>query len=146
MEFTQSRFQDVFSRSYELICHIGGYLLFGVALSFFISSRDVPTDLILGAILSAIATVCYFLFINRNGSKSITFGENTFTYRDHQTYTEFSWNDFQGYKISKALPQKLIIQDNIYGDTKISYYAFSSHQRKAIFDLLDKKAAEIDVN
>ncbi len=139
MEFIQSRFQDVFSRFYEMICHAIWYLVAVITFSVIFSSEiDFFSYLIISFVFTLCST-CYLLYAHKNGSKVIQLTDDKFMYKDHRTVTEFVWEDFQGYKITKTMPYQVIIKDRIYGKTQFSYYAFSPKQRQEIFEILQSK-------
>ena len=141
MEFIQSRYQDVFSRFYEMVCQTVLYLVFAIIFSFLFSTDiEVYNYIVISLVFTALS-VCYLLYVHRNGSKVIRLEEDKFFYKDNQTVTEFNWEDFQGYKISKTIPYQVILKDKIYGNTRFSYYAFSSKQRKKIFEVLQSKCS-----
>ena len=144
MEFSQSRFQDVFSRIYEAVFN-GVWYLVGIILTLYLFS-DVEgffRTQLLGVIFSTIISVGiigYLLLKYKNGSKQLCLNEDKFVYRDGQKVTEFAWQEYQGYKITRIPPYRVIVRDNIYDNTSFSYYAFSSQQRQQIFKILDTKS------
>lgn len=144
MEFSQSRFQDVFSRIYEAVFN-GVWYLVGIILTLYLFS-DVEgffRTQLLGVIFSTIISVGiigYLLLKYKNGSKQLCLNEDKFVYRDGQKVTEFAWQEYQGYKITRIPPYRVIVKDNIYNNTRFSYYAFSPQQRQQIFKILDTKS------
>lgn len=147
MEFSQSRFQDVFSRIYEAVFNGIGYFV-GIVLTLYLFSdvEGIFRTQLLGVIFSTIisvSTIGYLLFKYKNGSKQLCLNEDKFVYRDGQKVTEFAWQEYQGYKISRFPPYQVIIKDNIYDKTRFSYYAFSPQQRQQIFAILDIKSQAV---
>ena len=144
MEFSQSRFQDVFSRIYEAIFD-GVWYFVGIILAAYLFSGEESlfSNQLLGFIFSMIISVGiigYLLLKYKNGSKQLCLNEDKFVYRDGQKVTEFAWQEYQGYKISRFPPYQVIIKDTIYDNTRFSYYAFSPQQRQQIFKILDTKS------
>ena len=141
MEFIQSRFQDVFSRFYEMICHIFWYVILALILSFFFSTEVNYFSYIVIFLVFTVCSILYLFFIHRNTSKVIRISDDKFYYRNINTVTEFSWDDYQGYEIYKTIPYQVIIKNRVYCDIRFSYYAFSPEQRKQIFNVLHNKSA-----
>ena len=138
MKFVQSRFQDYFSRCYEAICFLGWYLIVAVTLKLLFSyDMGFTKDAALVAFFT-IATLIYLKFKHQSGSQLLEFIDGKIIYKFQNLVTEIEPNDYQGYKVTKLLPYQVVIHNKIYGKTKFSYYAFSSAQRKQIFELLDK--------
>lgn len=138
VKFIQSRFQDYFSRCYEALCFFGWYLLVAATLKLLFSYEvDFTKDVAILGILTA-ATLIYLKFKYKNGSQYIEFIDGKIIYGDKNLVTEIKPNDYQGYKVTKLLPQQVVIHNKVYGKTKFSYYAFSSAQRKQIFEQLDQ--------
>lgn len=147
MEFSQSRFQDVFSRIYEAVFNGIGYLVGIVLYLYLFTDKPLWTDSdSFGALFYAvilIGPICYLLLKYKNGSKQLCLNQDKFVYRDGQKVTEFAWQEYQGYKISRLPPYQVIIKDNIYDNTRFSYYAFSPQQRQQIFAILDTKSQAV---
>ena len=144
MEFSQSRFQDVFSRIYEAVFD-GSWCFVGIVLAAYLFSdvEGIFRNQLLGLIFSMIISVGiigYLLLKYKNGSKQLCLNEDKFVYRDGQKVTEFAWQEYQGYSITRVPPYRVIIKDNIYDNTRFSYYAFSPQQRQQIFAILDTKS------
>ncbi len=144
MEFSQSRFQDVFSRIYEAVFD-GAWCFVGIVLAAYLFSdvEGIFRNQLLGLIFSMIISVGiigYLLLKYKNGSKQLCLNEDKFVYRDGQKVTEFAWQEYQGYSITRVPPYRVIIKDNIYDNTRFSYYAFSPQQRQQIFAILDTKS------
>ena len=144
MEFSQSRFQDVFSRIYETIFD-GVWCFVGIVLAAYLFSdvEGIFRNQLLGLIFSMIISVGiigYLLLKYKNGSKQLCLNEDKFVYRDGQKVTEFAWQEYQGYSITRVPPYRVIIKDNIYDNTRFSYYAFSPQQRQQFFAILDTKS------
>jgi len=116
------------------------YVIFAVGFSYIFSSEiDFLTYFMLSAVFTA-CSVCYFIFVYKDASKVIRIDDEKFVLVDYKTVTEINWDDFQGYKVSKTIPYKVIIKSRVYGtNTRFSYYAFSSKQRKRIFEILNRK-------
>ena len=140
MEFIQSRFQNVFSRFYEMLCGMLWYVVFALVFSYFFSSDlNLLTSFIITVVFT-FCSVCYFVFVYKDASKLIRVNDAKFVLVDYKTVTEINWEDFQGYKISKTIPYQVIIKSKVYGtNTRFSYYAFSSKQRKQLFEVLQSK-------
>ncbi len=140
MEFIQSRFQDIFSRFYELICHIFWYAILVLILSLIFSSEFNYFSYIAISLAFTVCSILYLFFIHRNTSKVIRIDDDKFYYKNFNTVTEFSWDDYLGYEIYKTIPSQVIIKNRVYCDIHFSYYAFSSEQRKQIFKILHDKS------
>lgn len=144
MEFIQSRFQDVFSRLYEMVCHVIWYIIFAVVFSLaFKAEIDFFSSLIIILIIT-LAPILYLLLTQQGGTKVIRISDDKFVYSDANTVSEFSWDNFQGFKVSKTQPYQVIIKNNVHGKTRFGYYAFSSKQRKEIFDALQSKEYKVE--
>lgn len=138
MKFNQSRFQDYFSRCYEALLYL---VYFCVAAYVLKSVLSVDIGLVQGVIVSLLITVTTLIFIKINfksGSQSLEITDEKIIYMDDQYSTTIERKDYEGYKITKFFPHRVVIQNKVYGETSFSYYAFSSSQRKQIFTLLDK--------
>ncbi|MCK8044385.1 hypothetical protein MSG37_05775 [Shewanella sp. 1CM18E] len=138
MRFVQSRFQDYFSRCYEAICFLGWYLLVFITLKLLFSYDVGFTQNVVFSVLFIIGTLVYFKFKHKSGSQYLEFINGKVIYRFQDVVAEIEPNDYQGYKITKLLPYKVVIYNKVYGKTKFSYYAFSLEQRRKIFKLLDE--------
>ncbi len=147
MEFVQSRFQDVFSRFYEAIFDGIGYLVGVVLYLYLFTDKPLWTDSdSFGALFYAVISIgpiCYLLYKYKDGAKRLCLNEDTFSYRDGEKVTEFAWQEYQGYKITRIPPYRVIVRDNIYDNTSFSYYAFSPQQRQQIFAILDTKSQAV---
>lgn len=139
MEFNQSRFQDIFSRLYETIFSVIGCLFFVLLISFVFSTNIAVWDYVIFSLVLPFVWAGYLLYKYKNGSKVLRLDAKTFYYRDIDTVSEFAWGEFQGYSVSRFWPYQIIINNDRYGKTVLSYYAFSAKQRTAIFDILDSK-------
>lgn len=137
MKFTQSRFQDYFSRCYEALCYFGWYLIMSIMIKMLLS-KDIGLfkDMLLFAVIT-IGTLVYLKFKHKGGSQYLEFADDKIIYKFHNLVTEIKPDDYQGYEITKFLPYQVTIRNKVYGKTTFSYYAFSSSQRKQIFELLD---------
>ena len=72
-------------------------------------------------------------------SKKILINENGFTYFDYEMKREVDWCDFKGYKITKSMPYRVIIDVSSEYKIEFGYYVFSAKQRKALFDIFESK-------
>jgi len=145
MEFIQSRFQNVFSRLYEMACEMFWYMLIAIVFSLFFSFEINFLPYFVLSLIFTTCSVCYFASIHKDAAKVIRINDEKFIFLDYKTKTVINWEDFQGYKISRTIPYKVIIKSRVYGSkTRFSYYAFSSKQRKQrkqIFEILQRKSA-----
>ena len=117
---------------------LAAYLFSGVEGIF----RNQLLGLIFSMIIS-VGIIGYLLLKYKNGSKQLCLNEDKFVYRDGQKVTEFAWQEYQGYSITRVPPYRVIIKDNIYDNTRFSYYAFSPQQRQQIFAILDTKSQAV---
>ena len=140
MKFEQSRFQDVFSRGYEFlvpaiiwaICSLIAFVLFSVVESLF---------LVLIVIFAWSVKTFFELRKYPNGSKTLVL-DSEFFFKDKDVVTRFSWDDFQGFEITKRSPHKVVVKSKVYGKTVFGYYDFSVEQRAKILDILSEKLAQ----
>jgi len=123
-----------------MLCGMLWYIVFAFVFSYFSSSElSFLTYFIMSVGFTCCSTL-YFIFVYKNASKIIRTNDEKFVLVDYKTVTEINWEDFQGYKISKTIPYQVILKSKIYGtNTRFSYYAFSSKQRKQIFEVLQSK-------
>lgn len=136
MEFIQSRYQDVFSRLYEMICHAIWFVVIALISSLIFSSDFNVLTYLEFSFIFTFGIISYLFVMHRGASKLIRISEDKFVYIDYKTVTEINWEDYQGYKISKTIPYQVVIKNRVYGETRFSYYAFSSLQRKQILEIL----------
>lgn len=140
MEFTQSRFQDIFSRCYEAVFYIIGYFVVTLLLIYCFPEENFG----IYSFLFSVVTFFFSLFTYKNGSKRLCLSDDKFVYQNEDIFTEFAWQEYQGYKISRFPPYQVIIKDTIYDNTRFSYYAFSPQQRQQIFAILDTKSQAVN--
>ncbi|TLU67503.1 hypothetical protein FE810_00680 [Thalassotalea litorea] len=139
MEIVQSRFQNVFSRLYVMMVHIFWYVVIGIPASIFFSTS---IDIIFFIKISLAFTslfIIYLWLLHPEPSKKIVMNENGFDYYDYQMKREVDWRGFKGYKITKSIPYRVIIELETQENIEFSYYTFSSNQREMLFDLFKKK-------
>ena len=139
MEFVQSRYQDIFSRFYELVCECIIYGVTALCISLAMS-EEITTGLYLWISLAVtLGPLLYVLFFYKQASKRLYIGDDKLVFTDRNTEATLGWKDFNGYKISRIIPHQVIIKNRKYADLRFSYYAFSAAQRRQIFALLDDK-------
>ncbi len=136
MKFTQSRYQDFFSRGYESICYLGYFLVFSLIASVLSIDISFASYIVTSAIFG-IGTLIYITFMYKSGTKSLEISDEQIVYTDKQEVTEIDKADFEGYEVTKFMPYRIILNNKVYGKTQFSYYSFSRVQRQQIFELLD---------
>ncbi len=139
MEFIQSRFQHIFSRVYELTCELVFYLIISLILTYAFSAEFDITIPIIVYSLFTVLSVAYFGYFYKGHSMAIKINDEQFVLVEYKTVTEINWQDYEGYKISKTMPYRIVIKNRVYGTTPFSYYAFSPSQRKKIIEVLENK-------
>ena len=137
MKFEQSRFQDSFSRCYSLSIEIIYLVLFAILLKQVFSLDIGLLQHIAFSTIFIAGTFIYIYFKFSGGSQYLEITDDTIVYQDERYHTKIKREDFLGYKITKLLPHRVILLNKVYGKTAFSYYAFSSNQRKQIFERLD---------
>ena len=144
MEFVQSRFQDIFSRFYELVCEFIVYGLIAFCVSVVLSEEITFGIYLWISVATTLGPLLYVLFIYRQAAKTLYIGDDKLVYTDRDTEAWLAWKDFAGYRISRTIPHRVIIKNRKYADLRFSYYAFSAAQRRQIFALLDDKIRSAD--
>ena len=136
LKFTQSRYQDFFSRGYESLCYLGYFIVFSLIAS--VLSIDISfASYIVTSVIFGIGTLIYITFMYKSGTKSLEISDEQIIYTDKEEVTEIDKADFEGYEVTKFMPHRIILNNRVYGKTQFSYYSFSKAQRQQIFELLD---------
>ncbi|TKB55011.1 hypothetical protein [Ferrimonas aestuarii] len=143
IELHQSKYQDMFSRGYELVCYLLWGMVITVAFAWITRSESTGVDwsffvYALGPVLPMI----YFGVRYKSGTKTLILNDEGFTLLTYNEKSQFSWSDFRNYKISRSHPYDIIILNSKYGKTEFSYYAFDKQQRQQLFEILDAKLNE----
>ncbi|MCL1048536.1 hypothetical protein L2755_02660 [Shewanella abyssi] len=138
MEFTQSRFQYFFAHFYGMTVSVIVYWVV-VAIMIYLFPAEYEWFDSYFILSAAAGGIHYLVAIYRQGYKVIKLTENEFIYQDNKNIQQFSWDDFEGYKVSRMIPYDIIIKNKKYGKTKFSYFTFSLTQRRQILSLLQSK-------
>ena len=138
MKFVQSRFQDFFSRSYEALCFLGYFALFSVSANLLFSIELGIQKEILLVLVVMLVTFIYLRLNYKFGSLFLDIADNEIIFKNRHLVTRIAKKDFQGYRITKYFPHRIVIKNKVYGETIFSYYAFSSKQREQIFERLNQ--------
>ncbi|QQX79067.1 hypothetical protein JK628_16090 [Shewanella sp. KX20019] len=138
MEFTQSSFQYFFAHFYGMFINVMSYCVTAAIFHYFLLPESEQFDIWYILIMTA-GVIHYLITIYREGYKVIKLTENEFIYQDNKNIQRFSWDNFEGYKVSRMIPYDIIIKNKKYGKTKFSYFTFSLTQRRQILSLLQSK-------
>ena len=136
MQFTQSRYQDAFSRTYQALCYLGYFLIFDLFAYFYTQDINFTKHLTLTALFILIPTI-YVQLKYKAGPRSLKITEDLLLFKNREVETDITPQSFEGYKVTKLPPYKVVLKDKVYGTTEFSYYAFSKSQRQQIFSCLD---------
>jgi ABC-type multidrug transport system fused ATPase/permease subunit len=140
MKFKQSISQSLFDRFYRSIGDLIIYFVVVFFLSFFYqSTSDSRISLFAFILIPIIYTLWLFVF-NRGKGKvetfSITILEEGINICRYGNDKEISWDSFKGFKIGRWFPRTVKIFRVDKENIEFSYYALSSDQRKALFEIL----------
>lgn len=146
MEFTQSRYQYIFSNLYMTFCDMIWHLVIAVFFAVTFSESVNFTFVLLGAVFFSGAIVWYMFSKSVPKDLHLYLGDDCLRYKNKNVITEYSWDKYIDYKVSRFIPAKIVINDSVYGSTRICYYAFDKKQRQQIFEILNSKTKKVTDN
>ena len=142
--FIQSRAQSVFHRLYQCVTQLF-WVVVPVLLIVTFTGESVDTlDFTIYSIFGiAVLFTLWLLIFNSGKSKVIEHGlelnETGVSYINYGSKYFIAWDNFSGFKIKNWFPRMIVLQSSNSKEIEFCYYAFSSDQRREIFDSLRSK-------
>ncbi|AEP31768.1 hypothetical protein GNIT_3674 [Glaciecola nitratireducens FR1064] len=138
LELSQSKYQGVFCRFYEMISNLLWYIVLAAVISVLFSTKFDPLILVLTTFVCTFMFAAYIWFFYSGRSKRIVFLKDGFEFYNYENKRTVNWSEYEGYKITKSIPSEIRIKVHDRTDVVFSYYTFSSAQRTKLFDILDE--------
>ena len=138
LELSQSKYQSVFCRFYEMIASLLWYIGLTAVISVLFSTKFDPLIIIFTTVVFTLMFAAYIWFFYAGRSKRIIFLKDGFEFYNYENKSTVNWSEYEGYKVTKSIPSEIRIKVHDRTDVVFSYYTFSSAQRTILFDILDE--------
>ncbi len=113
MTFEQSRFQDFFSRCYEVLIYGIYFIAALIFLSFLGVNIDFTFEILLGLAIPALGLV-YIYTRFKSGTHLLRIEEQGISFQDDKYVSHIKRGDYEGYNITRLPPQKVVIKNKVF--------------------------------